>query len=143
MKPSEYEEAPFEINLDKVCYIIIKAREFEVKVDPVDVDPGSNPIDDMDLDVLEARQEDSVFDELHSFIDNLNEDEALDLIALMWVGRGTYDAEDFAEAREFAAKEATHTPAEYLLGTPLLSEHLQDGLEAFDLSCEEVETIHL
>jgi len=143
MKPSDAEDTAFEINLDKVCYIIIKSREFEVKVDPVDVDPGSNPIDDMDLDVLEARQEDSVYDELHSFIDNLNDDEALDLIALMWVGRGTYDAEDFAEAREVAAKEATHTAAEYLLGTPLLAEHLQSGLEAFDLSCEETETIHL
>lgn len=144
MKPKDNSENQiFEINLDKICFIILKVREFEVKVDPVDIDSGSNPIDDLDLDILEARQEDNVYDELSSFIDNLNEDEALDLIALMWVGRGTYDAEDFQEARAVAAKGATHTPAEYLLGTPLLSEHLQNGLDAFNLTCDEAETIHL
>jgi hypothetical protein len=144
MKPKDNSENQiFEINLDKICFIILKVREFEVKVDPVDIDSGSNPIDDLDLDILEARQEDNVYDELSSFIDNLNEDEALDLIALMWVGRGTFDAEDFQEARSVAAKGATHTPAEYLLGTPLLSEHLQNGLDAFNLTCDEAETIHL
>ncbi len=144
MKPrDDTEDQVFEINLDKVCFIILKAREFEVKVAPVDVDSGSNPIDDLDLDILQERREDSVYEELSSFIDNLNEDEALDLVALMWIGRGTYDPEDFQEARAVAAKEATHTAAEYLLGTPLLAEHLQNGLDAFNLSCEEAETIHL
>ena len=144
MKPrDDTEDQVFEINLDKVCFIILKAREFEVKVAPVDVDSGSNPIDDLDLDILRERREDSVYEELSSFIDNLNEDEALDLVALMWIGRGTYDPEDFQEARAVAAKEATHTAAEYLLGTPLLAEHLQNGLDAFNLSCEEAETIHL
>ena len=144
MKPKgEIEDQVFEINLDKVCFIILKVREFEVKVAPADTDSGPNPIEGLDLDLLQERQDDSVYDELSSFIDNLNVDEGLDLIALMWIGRGTFDPEDFQEARAVAAKEATHTTAEYLLGTPLLSEHLQNGLDAFNLSCDEAETIHL
>lgn len=140
---TDIEDQIFEINLDKICFVVLKAREFETITTPVDIDTDSSSLDDLDLDILEARRDDSAYDELHSFINGLNEDEALDLIALMWVGRGTFEAEDFQEARTVAAKEGTHTPAEYLLGTPLLAEHLQNGMDSFGLSCEDAETIHL
>lgn len=132
-----------DISLDKVCYLIMKVRQFEVKVAPSDETSGSNPIDDLDLEILEDLEEDPIYDELVAFFEDLNEDEALDLVALMWVGRGTYEAGEFQEARDLARKEATHTTAEYLLGTPLLSEHLQNGLDALGLSCQDEETIHL
>ena len=133
----------FQISLDKICFVILKARELESETPRENFEPSETPFEELDLEALEERGEDPGRDELASFIDNLNEDEAFDLIALMWVGRGTYDADDFAEARDVARKEATHTPAEYLLGTPLLAEHLQNGLEAFDLSCGDAETIKL
>ena len=133
----------FSISLDKICFIILKAREQESGTPLENFEPSEMPLEDMDIETIEERPEDTDSDELASFIDNLNDDEALDLVALMWIGRGTYDATDFVAAREVARKEATHTPAEYLMGTPLLAEHLQNGLEAFDLSCEDAETIKL
>lgn len=133
----------FEINLDKICFVILKSREMESGTPVENSEPSETPLEDMDLDTLEARRDDPENIELVAFIDNLNDDEALDLIALMWVGRGTYEPDDFLEARKVAEKEATHTPAEYLLGTPLLAEHLQAGIEAFDMSCEDAETIKL
>src|SRR5215471_15391021 len=41
------------ISPETVCYIIVKAREFDVKVDPTDPDSGSNPGDDNEVDILE------------------------------------------------------------------------------------------
>lgn len=52
----------FDINIDKVCYVIQLAREFDVKVPAVDADSGSNPTDDREVDVLEDRPDDSLQD---------------------------------------------------------------------------------
>ena len=47
---------PVALNIDpgKVCFIILKAREFDAKVDPVEPDPGSNAADDGERAVLEG-----------------------------------------------------------------------------------------
>jgi hypothetical protein len=42
------------IPLEKLAYIVAKAREFDVEVPPVDEESGSNPSDDAEWDVLEA-----------------------------------------------------------------------------------------
>ncbi|NQW11481.1 MAG: DUF3775 domain-containing protein [Alphaproteobacteria bacterium] len=43
----------------------------------------------------------------------------IDLVALMWIGRGTFDAETFEVARSTARDEAVHSTSDYLLGSPL------------------------
>src|SRR5688572_18035400 len=40
------------LSAETLCYIIIKAREFDVKVEPVEPDPGSNPADDGEVRIL-------------------------------------------------------------------------------------------
>ena len=129
------------IDIDKVCYIIVKALEFDVKVQPVIVDPGGNPTDDKDLVILEDRVDDPTYQELRSAIDGLNE--GYELVALMWVGRGTYDREEWPQALKTARQEATHSTADYLIGTPLLADYLREGLAAFGRSCDDVEQSHL
>ena len=64
-----------EIPIKKVCFIIIKAREFDVKDAVTEPDPGSNPSDDKMTAVLEAHADDPVVEELTSLISDLNEDE--------------------------------------------------------------------
>ncbi len=76
------------ISREKVAFLIDKAQEFDVKGLPTDPDSGSNPADDNQIDVLEDDGSDSVANELASFIRALNEDEQIDLVALMWLGRG-------------------------------------------------------
>lgn len=129
----------FGINIDKVCYVIQLGREFDVKVPAVDSDSGSNPTDDMEIDVLEDRPDDSVQDEFSEFVEGLNNDEQLDLVALMWLGRGTYTPGQWQEARRVAAEEATHSTSEYLLGTPLLADYLEDGLYQLGYTSEDIE----
>lgn len=77
--------------------------------------------------------------ELRSFIAGLNEDEQANLVALMWIGRGSYDADELAEAISMARQEATTPTEDYLLGTPHLGDHLEAGMEALGLDISEAE----
>ncbi|WP_435257870.1 DUF3775 domain-containing protein [Thioclava sp. FR2] len=77
--------------------------------------------------------------ELHAFIQDLNDDEKAHLTAIAWVGRGSFEAEDYSEAVATAVNEATTPTADYLMGMPHLSENLEAGLDALgiDVSGEE------
>ena len=131
------------LSLEQVCYVIVKSREFHVKVDVVEPDPGSNASDESMDTVLEDYADDPVYDELVEFINDMNVDEQVELVALTWLGRGTFDKEDWAEAIEEAAGEHNNHTAQYLLGMPQLATYLEEGLAAFDLSCSDVEREHL
>ncbi len=124
------------LSTDKVCYIIAKAREFDVKVDPVAPDPGNNPADDDELDVLEDFAADPTFDELTAAIRELNRDEQIELVALTWLGRGSFTAGQWQDAVGEARDAHNDRTAEYLTGIPLLSDYLEEGLTALGLSCE-------
>lgn len=134
-----------EINVDKVCYLIVKAREFDVKVGVEEPEPGGNPVDSGSLEILQDYADDPTYQEIKTFVDDLNEDEQVEVVALMWVGRGDYSSEEWedacAEARR-AREEHGHT-ADYLLGAPLLGDYLEEGLAQFGESCEEVSRVHL
>jgi len=112
-------------------FILLKAREFHAKVDVVDPDPGSNPLDDGMVDVLEARGDDAVEQELIGAIQDLDEDERLDLIALIWIGRGDFTLQQWAEARENARRFNPLRAAYYVLGLPMASDYLQEALSQF------------
>src|SRR3974390_3830866 len=89
--PVDTDEGPLTISPEKICFIIIKAREFDAKDEVTEPDPGSNPSDDRDAAVLEDHEDDPVVEELTSLIDSLSEDEQIDLGALAWLGRGDYE----------------------------------------------------
>jgi len=123
------------IPLETVCRIVLRAREFEILVPDTDPDDGSNETDDRSVDVFEDNGDSPVEEELRAIIDDLADDEKAELIALAWVGRGTYDGSEWADALEEAADETRNT-ADYLLALPMLAAYLEAGLAAFDLSCE-------
>ena len=127
------------ISSEKVCFIIVKAREFDVKDVASDPDSGSNPSDDADIDVLEESADDAVVEELTSFIDALTEDEQVDLVAIAWLGRGEYSLRDWSSLREEAASADNEGTARYLLGMPLLGDFLEEGLSLLGRTCEEFE----
>lgn len=132
--------SPLTISPEKVCFIIIKAKEFDAKDELTDPDPGSNPSDDNDIAVLEDHGDDPVVEELTSFINALSEDEQIDLVALAWLGRDDYDAGDWESVREEAADKHNDRTAAYLLGMPLIGDFLEEGLSLLGYSCEEFET---
>ncbi len=132
------ETAPdLSISPDKLCFIIAKAREFDVK--DVVTDPGdsSNASDDMMLSVLEDHPNDPVVQELTGFIRALSEDEQIDLVALTWLGRGDGTLDDWNDLRAEASRAHNKRTASYLLGMPLLSNHLEDAISQFGISCDE------
>lgn len=132
-----------ELDINKVCYIIVKARELDVQVEVEEPDYGSGAVDDSFRQVLQAYSDDPTFDELKEAIDDLNIDEQCQLVALTWVGRGDYTAEEWADALTTARDAHSDHTALYLIGIPLLADYLEEGLSAFDLSCEDFEMGHL
>lgn len=136
-------EIDLSISTDQVCFIIIKVREFEVTEAPSGLESGSNASDDKMVAVLEARRNDPVFEEIKAFIDALDVDQQIDLVALAWVGRGDYEMSEWATVREEAAAAHNDRTAEYLLGMPLLSEFLEDALSDAGRSCADLELEHL
>jgi Protein of unknown function (DUF3775) len=133
------EESPLTISPEKVCFIIIKAREFDAKDEVTEPDPGSNPTDDKDVAVLEDHRDDPVVEELTSLINSLSEDEQIDLVALAWLGRDDYSADDWPAVREEAARAHNQRTADYLLGMPLVGDFLEEGLSMLGYSCDEFE----
>jgi Protein of unknown function (DUF3775) len=131
------------ISREKVCYIIFKAREFDVKDLPTFPDDGSNPADEGERPVLEDHPDDPVAKELAAFISALNFDEQVDLVTLTWIGRGDGTIADWTELRDVACSEHNRWTARYLLGTPLLGDYLAEGLAQFGYSCEEIADEHL
>ena len=89
--------------------------------------------------ILMARELDRAEGELRGFIDRLTEEEQASLVAVMWIGRDSFTADDLEEAKQTAMAEATTPTADYLLGTPHLSDHLENGLEELGLSATDEE----
>lgn len=131
------------ISPEKVCFIIIKARQFDAKIPPVEPDPGSNAIDERFFDVLEDYPDDPVVQELAGFIGELNEEEMSNLLALVFVGRGDFGSEEWEDALAAAEEDPDRRSARWLLGQPLLGDLLEDALNQLGHSCEDYETDHL
>ena len=125
-------EPVLNLPLDKVSFIILKAREFDVKEGDSDPEEGSNAIDDGQADILTDNGEDPVREELLGAIRAFNEEERIRLVALAWLGRGTFELGEWKEALATARSEHSRRTAEYLLGMPLLGDYLEDGLALFD-----------
>ena len=146
VKERSEDETPIELAVDPetVCFLIVKAREFDVKVDPQDDESVSSPTDDGDdIDVLEDRRDDPTYAEIMGTLEALNEDELSDLVAMTWIGRGDFDRDDWEDAKEQARQRGTKGTAEYLLGTPLLGDYLESGFSDLGYSCEDIEDEHL
>jgi len=127
------------IPLEKLAYIVTKAREFDAEVPPVDEDSGSNPSDDADRDVLEATADNPTRQELVDAINGLGDPERIELLALTWLGRGDYSTEEWREALEEAGRIHDEKETDYLIGTPLLADYLEEGLSQLGYSLEDIE----
>src|SRR5262245_52527135 len=107
------------ISCECVSFIIVKAREFD------------------DRDVVADGEE------LRAFIAALSAEQQVDLVTLMWLGRGDGLLEDWQDLRDEALQEHDAHTASHLLGEPLLSDHLEEGLSQFGSTCAEFEISRL
>jgi len=76
---------------------------------------------------------------LRAFIDRLGVDKQAELVAIMWIGHGVFEAEDFDDAVKTAVAEATTPCVDYAIGTPHMAEHLENRLDALGISATDAE----
>ena len=126
------------ISLERLGYIIEKAREWDAEV-PVDPDAvsGSDAADDDERQILLDTPDNPTAQELRDAIVSLNIDEREELLALVWLGRGDYDAQSWPEALQQARDSGNAHEARYLLGTPLLADYLEEGAAALGLPLDD------
>ncbi len=128
-----------EISRDKVAHIILRAREVDVKTEAWD-DENDTDRDDLNSEtILEDLPDDATRQELKEFLESLNEDELASLIALAWIGRGTYAPGEMDEAISTAKSEHGGNGVTYLFSLPLLPDYLEDALDQLGYSVEDAE----
>jgi hypothetical protein len=128
--------AGLEISPSKVGFVIVKSREIAAKV--AAWDDGATSDHDAES-ILESFSDDATQDELMGFIRDLNEDEQASLVALAWIGRGSFGPDELEEALATARAEHTNRTDEYLLGMPLLPDYLEEALDRLGYSVEDAE----
>jgi len=129
---------PLTLKPETAFFILLKAREFDAKVaGPDGGEDASNPSDDREVDVLIFGPDDTAEQELFAAIRPLNEDERLDLIALIWIGRGDFGFDEWAEARNAARRIPRAQTPRYVREIPLASDHLESALSELDLSLND------
>jgi len=123
------------ISPEKVFFIVSKAHQFEMEASEPDL------ISDLeDDDAGEGRVgRDTDLTELSGFISDLNVDEQIDLVALMWLGRGDGDLASWRDLHAQAARAHNQRTASYLIGTPMLADYLEEAMSQFGKSFEEFE----
>lgn len=126
-----------EVAVEKVCALILHARAFDAKMPAEGMEDGSNPSEEGAMAALEERVDDSAYDELTNFIDALNEEEQINLVALTWLGRGDFTADEWSDALQAARDARSDHTDTYLLGIPLLGDYLEEGLSQLGYSCED------
>jgi hypothetical protein len=123
--------------LPKLAFIIEKAREFDAETAPVDEESGSNQADDAGVAILEDTSDNPVQQELTDALDSLADDERDELLALVWIGRGDFGRSEWQEALRMARQRHNGRETSYLLGTPLLPDYLEQGLEELGIALDE------
>ena len=130
-----------DIAIDKITELVLLLRAVEVKEGATDPDSGSNPIDDGATDVLVSGTDDATEQEVRALIRGLNDDERAGLLALLYVGRGDMEAEEWNEAVRFARERAAagDGPLKELLASPGAGDFLEEGLDRLGIARETTE----
>jgi Protein of unknown function (DUF3775) len=122
------------VSPEKVFFVVSKARQFD------ESGSASDSSDDDGIgDMPEDHGKDTDRSELSGFIRGLNEDEQIDLVALLWLGRGDGDLDNWNDLRSEASRAHNSRTASYLIGTPLLADYLEEALSQFGKSFEDFE----
>jgi len=125
------------INPETVCFIIAKAREFQAKEGVVIPEPIANsPSENWATQILADHADDHTLEEVSGAINDLDDDALVELVALMWLGRGDYTLEEWETAVADATDARSDHTAQYLLSHPQVVFYLEEGLSEHGYSCE-------
>ena len=125
---------------DTLAAIILEAKSYDAVMPESDEDEGSNDADDREVSVLEDQDDNPALQTLSDTIESLSVDQQEALIALVWVGRGDFDASEWQKALDLAAERDNGNVAEYLAGIPLLGDFLEAGADTMGINVGASET---
>ena len=128
-----------EIEPETVYFLILKAREFDDKDAPGTPDEDVTPAEEAIESDMHYYADEPVAQEIKDTIEALNDDEQAELVALTWIGRGDFTVEEWSEVVRTARQRRTNPTADYLLGTPMLGDYLEEGLTQLGLTVEDME----
>jgi len=126
--------ADFAVDQETLAYIALKAKAFDALVASDDPGDASDSADDGFVDALEDEADNPVRQELRAAIASLDADARATLVALAWLGRGDFEAEEWEDALSTARERAQGSTARYLLGMPLLGDYLEEGAGKLGIS---------
>jgi hypothetical protein len=124
------------IRHETLCSLIALAREFQAKEEVCIPQDQDSPSEDWALQMLADHGNDYNVGEFRGIVRDLSERQRAELVALMWLGRGDYTAEEWEEAVDEALGDYSIRADEYVLAHPMVSDHLEEGLIALELPCE-------
>ena len=127
-----------QIAVEKVCDVIINSLALNATVEEGGDDFSEMP--DISDDLEFAPPPEDRYLELRRVIDKFNEEERQNLVALAWVGRGTFSLEEWDDAMEEARNLSTSHISEYLVNMAQLGDYLEIGLSELGFSSEGFET---
>ena len=133
------EESLLSLNPETIGYIAMLAREFHAKEQVSIPEQSLSATSDWAMQVLADHQDDPTYNEIKSMIEDLEPDQQVQLVALMWLGRGTFSIEEWEDALQEAGDSWTKNSADYLIGTPLLANYLEEGLVQLGYTTEDYE----
>ena len=139
VEPDLEPKASLSIPASTLGFVITKARAFDAEVPPEGTEDGSDMADDRAVGVLEVTADNPANEELAGALRGLNEDQRQELLALVWVGRGDFTADEWQNALAQARDINKARTVRYLLQTPLLGDLLEDGLDELGYNITEEE----
>ena len=125
------------VRIETICFLIVKAHEFQSQEQVVLPEVPEIPTEDWALEALAEHSEDPCFNEVQEVLGEMNARQRAEVVALMWLGRGDYDVDDWEAAVEDALEAHSVRAAEYLLAHPMVADDLEEGLIQLGYSCEE------
>ncbi len=124
--------AELELNRETVHGLIDMAHEFHARDDVFFTEEPEVADEYWSSQVTAEFEQDPYYQELKTTIEDLEPDQQISLVALVWLGRGDFALEEWPDALGTAAERWNAHTADYLIGTSLLADYLAEGLQLFD-----------
>jgi hypothetical protein len=136
----EMDEDQLNLNPEFLRNLILNLRALMAQEELVSPESGSNPSDDEVPATLQDTPDNLTRAEIEGEIEDLEPDQQAELVALMWIGRGDMEPEEWREALELAVERHEGATAAYLLSHPHVADYLDEGLDRLLDGSDVVET---
>ena len=126
--------AEIDLNRETVQFLIDRAREFHTQDDVTFDEETEFDNDDWSQQFSANFASDPYYQEIKTTVEDLEPDQQMTLVALMWVGRGDFSMDEWDDAFKEAEQNWNENTAEYLLGTPMLSDYLAEAIDQLEFA---------